>query len=222
MKLARMTGIGVAVALALGFAFLLGLDDPKGGPARQLLEVFNAPFAEREGAWNRAEREAAESRRTIGRLGRPLALTDQHGEPWTNENFRGRPVLLFFGYTRCGAPCEDALRGILGALDELGNEAPAIVPVFVTLDPAYDTPARLARYVATFDPRLVALTGPEDAIRRLASSYRIFYRRSEGANGARLDASAYIFLVDGNGAYRAHFRPDLGKDGLARALGGLF
>lgn len=220
MKLAKFTGIGAAIALALGFIFLLSFDEGREGPARRLLDAFNAPFAEREGAWNRAQREEAESFRAIGALGAPFTLTDQRGDAVSERDLRGRPVLLFFGYSRCGEPCERALGAIARALDELGPEGRAVTPVFVTLDPAYDTAARLEAYAAKFDPRLVALTGSEEAIGELADSYRVFFRRNEKAAvpGDLIDSSAYIFLLSAEGAYRGHFPPGAGGKALAAAL----
>ena len=213
-KLPRWAGLGAAVALALGFLVLLSFNANERGPESELVDLFNAPFKAREGAWNRARREAAESFATIGRLGAPFALIDQTGAPRGSEDFTGGPALLVFGATRSGAGVEEALRAMLGALDRLGD--PRATPVFVTLDPAEDSIERLGAYAATLDQRLVALTGPPSEIDVLASSYRIAAVRS--APSAPLDHSLYILVLDERGRYRAHLAPPFEPAEMARDI----
>ncbi len=198
----------------MGFLILLSFNANERGPESELIEAFNAPFEAREGAWNRARREAGESYATIGRLGAPFALIDQTGAPRRSGDFAGGPALILFGATRSGASVEEALRAMLGALDQLGD--PRATPLFVTLDPAEDSSERLGAYAANLDQRLVALTGPPSEIDALARSYRIAAVRS--APSAPVDHSLYILVLDERGRYRAHLAPPFEPARMARDI----
>lgn len=136
-------------------------------------------------------------------VGGPFALIDQDGRPRTDAYFRGKLVLLSFGYTGCPDVCPTDLMAIAQALDLLGEAGAAIQPVFVTLDPARDTPAVLAEFVPSFHPRLVGLTGSEAAIGRAADAFKVFYRRQEDA----IEHSAFVYLLDAQGRYLGFFPP---------------
>jgi protein SCO1/2 len=120
-------------------------------------------------------------------IGGPFALTDQAGHRVTERSFAGRYRIMYFGYTSCPVVCPTDLQTLGAAMRLLDKSDPArakrVVPIFVTLDPARDTPAVLAPYVAAFDPHMVGLTGSPQAIARVAREYRVFYQ-AEPADAA--------------------------------------
>jgi len=144
-------------------------------------------------------------------IGGPFALLDQDGNARSDAEFRGKLMLVFFGYTFCPDVCPLALSTMASAVDALGDKASEVVPLFVTVDPDRDTPARLKDYTAKFGPRIVALTGPADALAQAAKSYRVYYgipaekeKEKEGAAHV-MDHSAIIFLMGRDGKYLTHF-----------------
>jgi protein SCO1/2 len=105
-------------------------------------------------------------------IGADFVLTDQRGKIRSSDEFDGKLKLVWFGYTECPHTCSMALGSISAALDELGGDADAVAPLFVTVDPGYDTPARLATHLANFHPSFVGLTGTPEDIARLQAGYR--------------------------------------------------
>jgi len=108
-------------------------------------------------------------------IGGPFALVDQHGKKVTDRDFRGRYMLIFFGFTHCPDICPAELQVISASLDELGPKAEEVVPIFVTLDPERDTPEVMADYVKNFGSRFVGLTGSAEAIAEAAKAYRVAF-----------------------------------------------
>ncbi|WP_375455246.1 SCO family protein [uncultured Methylobacterium sp.] len=141
-------------------------------------------------------------------VGGPFALVDQAGRTRTEADFRGKLLIVYFGYTGCPDICPTDLTEIARALTLLGAEAEAVQPLFITLDPERDTVAHLAEYVPNFSSRLIGLTGDPAAIRRAAEAYRVFSERIVGADGdITIDHSAFIYLMDRSGAYLGFFPP---------------
>ena len=145
-------------------------------------------------------------------VGGPFALTDQFGRERSLGEFRGRVVLLYFGYAYCPDVCPTDLAAIGGTLRELGPRANEVQPVFVTLDPQRDTPDVLRQYVAAFHPRFVALRGSEAQTREVALKYKLFYQR---VDERFIDHSAFTFLLDRNGGYVGFFPPGTRSDRMA-------
>lgn len=147
--------------------------------------------------------------------GRVLALTGHDGKPRALEDFRGKAVVLFFGYTRCPDVCPTTLADMSVAMKALGKDADRVQVLFVTLDPARDTPDVLSKYVPAFDPRFLGLYGDEEATRRTAKEFKIFYEKVEGgAPGAyTVNHSAQSYVFDTKGRLRLFERHDrLGED----------
>lgn len=150
-------------------------------------------------------------------VGGPFMLNDQWGKPRALDDFRGKVVLLYFGYTYCPDVCPTDLFAIGAMLRSLGARGDAVQPLFVTLDPQRDTPAVLREYVAAFHPRFVALRGTEDETRRVALRYKVFYekvRRPESGTYF-IDHAAFTFLLDRNGNYIGLFPPGTKPDRMA-------
>lgn len=151
-------------------------------------------------------------------VGAPFTLTDQWGARRSLEEFQGKLVLLYFGYTYCPDVCPTDLAIIGEALRRMGSQADAVQPLFVTLDPARDTPEVLREYVAAFHPRFIALRGSEEATRRVALSYKVFYEQVKQGGTYLVDHMAFTFLLDRNGRYVAFFPPGTPADRMATML----
>src|ERR1700690_794093 len=126
-------------------------------------------------------------------IGRPLHLTDQFGHARTDADFRGQYLLVFFGYTTCPDVCPTTLQAITAALDKLGADAHKVTPLFITIDPARDTPETLKAYAANFTPRLVALSGTPEEIAAAAKVYRIYYKKVGDGADYSMDHTALIY-----------------------------
>jgi protein SCO1 len=143
-------------------------------------------------------------------IGGPFALVDQHGKKVTDQDFRGRYMLIFFGFTHCPDICPAELQVISASLDELGPKAEEVVPIFVTLDPERDTPEVMADYVKNFGSRFVGLTGSPEEIADAAKAYRVAFSKFENEdaddNGNySIDHSAIVYLMGRDGEYLTHF-----------------
>lgn len=142
-------------------------------------------------------------------IGGPFELTDHTGARRSDADFRGKLMLIYFGYTYCPDICPTDLEAMVSVLDLLGADGAAVQPLFITIDPERDTPGHLAEYVQLFHPRLIGLTGDVDEIRKVADAYKAFYAKAvqdDPANYA-MDHSAFIYLVDVNGRYVGFFPP---------------
>ena len=137
-------------------------------------------------------------------IGGPFDLIDHAGRRRTDADFRGKIVLIYFGYTHCPDVCPTELQALSLALDMLGTEGDAVQPIFITVDPERDTPSQLADYMMSFHPRLVALTGPHSAIRKVALAYKVYFARTSPAQNGdyAVDHTGFIYLVGKDGRYR--------------------
>ena len=153
-------------------------------------------------------------------VGGPFTLVNGAGETVTDASFRGRWMLVYFGYTFCPDVCPTDLQTISAAMDRLGPLAQRLVPVFITVDPERDTPAALAEYTKLFDERLVGLSGSKEQIAAAAKSYRVYYARtkSKDASDYLMDHSSFIYLVGPDGGFRALFRHGMAVQELADAV----
>jgi len=142
-------------------------------------------------------------------IGAPFMLTDQSGHRRGLADFRGRLVLLYFGFASCPDVCPTDLLAIANAIRSLGADGETLQPVFVTLDPERDTREVLGAYVASFHPRFVALSGTEEETRSVATSYKVAYEkvRLPGAGTYTIDHTAYVFLLDREGRFVTLFPP---------------
>jgi protein SCO1/2 len=155
-------------------------------------------------------------------IGGPFSLVGADGKPVTDRDFRGRYMLIFFGFTHCPDICPAELQVIAQALEQLGDKAKNVVPIFITLDPERDTPAAMANYVKSFGPNFVGLTGSPEAIAAAAKAYRVAYSKVENKESAgdySVDHSALVYLMDPEGRYVTHFSYGLSADQMAEKLG---
>jgi protein SCO1/2 len=147
----------------------------------------------------------------IGAIGGPFTLVDGTGKTVSDRDFRGRFMLVYFGYTFCPDVCPTTLNAVAGALDALGPKADRLQPLFITVDPGRDTPKVVHDYAAAFSPRIEGLTGTPEQIEKVATEYRVYYapQRSAGAgDNYTVDHSSIIYLMDQNGHFIVPIRAD--------------
>jgi protein SCO1 len=144
-------------------------------------------------------------------IGGPFALTDGNGKTVTDRDFRGKYLLVYFGYTFCPDVCPTTLNEVAEAMDRLGPKADRVQPLFISVDPQRDTPAVIKQYVGSFTPRLIGLTGTPDEIAKVAKEYRVYYavhRTGGGPNDYTVDHSSILYLMGPNGKFLAPIRAD--------------
>jgi protein SCO1/2 len=155
-------------------------------------------------------------------VGGPFSLVGADGKPVTDRDFRGRYMLIFFGFTHCPDICPAELQVIAQALEQLGDKAKNVVPIFITLDPERDTPEAMGNYLKSFGPNFVGLTGSPEAIAAAAKAYRVSYAKVEDKESAAnygVDHSALVYLMDPEGRYVTHFSYGLSAEQMAEKLG---
>jgi len=154
-----------------------------------------------------------------GPIGGPFALIDHTGILRTDEDFRGKLLLIYFGFSYCPDVCPTDLQQIGLAVDGLGARADAVQPLFITLDPERDTAAHPADYVPSFHPRLIGLTGSAEQIRRIALAYKVYYvKYPPDSSDYVIDHSAFIYLVDKTGKYIGFFPPGTTADRMIEII----
>ena len=144
-------------------------------------------------------------------LGGPFHLTDDTGRAVTDADYRGRWMLVFFGYSNCPDECPLTLQKMAGALNKLGPLADKVAPMFITVDPARDTPARLKTYLANFDPRIIGLTGSDTQIAEVAKAYRVYYApaKHEESGADLVSHSTFLYLMDPAGRFSSLLPSDV-------------
>lgn len=154
-------------------------------------------------------------------VGGPFSLVDHTGKKVTDQDFRGRYMLVYFGFTHCPDVCPSGLQVIAAALDKAGAKAEQITPLLITVDPERDTPEQLASYVPSFHPRLVGLTGTPEQVAPVLKAYRVYAKRVDdpkSSAGYTFDHTSLIYLMDRNGEYIAHFTHATPVDRIAERL----
>ena len=169
-----LRGVGIALV-----ALMLAACGPQ-GPKFQASDVTGASF------------------------GRDFALTDHTGKPRTLADFRGKAVVVFFGYTQCPDVCPTTLAALAETMKQLGPDADRVQVLFVTVDPERDTRELLAQYVPAFDRRFLGLFGDADATARVAKEFKIVYQKQPGTSPGNytIDHSAGTYVFDPQGRLR--------------------
>jgi protein SCO1/2 len=150
-----------------------------------------------------------------------FALTDHYGREVTDADYHGRFLLVYFGFTHCRVVCPRSLARLSEALSLLDKLADRIQPLYVTVDPARDTPAVMKAYLETQYPRFTGLTGTPEQVDAAKSTFRVFAQRAtdpDDPSGYAMPHSALSYLVDPDGRYVAHFSDTIDRDQLARRL----
>jgi protein SCO1 len=150
--------------------------------------------------------EQTPMRPAVAAIGGPFRLTDQDGRTVTDQDQKGRPFLVFFGFTHCPEICPTTLFEISEILRKLGPDADRTRALFITVDPERDTPKALKDYLSSFDAHMVGLTGDADAIAAVAKSYRVIYRKVPLDQGDyTMDHTAIVYLMDKQGRFVSPF-----------------
>jgi cytochrome oxidase Cu insertion factor (SCO1/SenC/PrrC family) len=154
-----------------------------------------------------------------GTVGGPFTLTDPTGKSRSDSEFRGKLMIVYFGYTYCPDVCPTDLMAITQALDALGPAAEGVQPVFITVDPERDT-KMLGEYVAAFHHSLVGLTGSPEQIRKVANAYKAFYVKvpDQRSGDYSIDHTGVIYLMGRNGEYLGFMPPQTNPDRLTEIL----
>ena len=140
--------------------------------------------------------------------GKSLELTDHTGRPRTLEDFRGKAVVVFFGFTHCPDVCPTTLAEVSQVMQALGPDAQRVQVLFVTVDPERDTKEVLAKYVTAFDPRFLGLYGDAAATQRAAKEFKVYYEKRKAGDSYSVDHSGQTYVIDPQGRLRLFERPE--------------
>jgi protein SCO1 len=156
-------------------------------------------------------------------IGGPFRLVDQEGRAVSDQDMKGKPFLVFFGFTHCPDVCPTTLFEVSEVLSKLGPDGDRVGALFVTVDPERDTPAKIKDYLASFDPHLRGLSGDAQAIAAMQKGYRVYSKKVALAEGGyTMDHSALVYLMDKEGRFVAPFnlkrRPEDSAADLRRYL----
>lgn len=155
-------------------------------------------------------------------IGGEFEMLDHDGKTVTAANFRGKHMLIYFGYTFCPDVCPTELQVMTGALEQLGEKAKNIQPVFVSVDPARDTPKIMKDYVSNFYPGMIGLTGSPEQVSKIAKLYRVYYSKAAEAGAAEdeyaMDHSSIMYLMGPDGSFVKHFSYGTDPKKLAKNL----
>ncbi len=184
-------------------------------------------YVARQAAREASERKAdtVASRKSIGGS---FSLIDHTGRRVTDADFRGKFLLVFFGYTYCPDVCPTAMANVSLVMEALGKDADQVQPLFISIDPERDNPAELADFVGQFEPRIIGLTGTPEEIAAVARKYRVYYRKvtaeelgdetSGDGQDYLMDHSAYLYLMGPDGGFLEVFTHTQDPAEIARAI----
>ncbi len=209
LRLIRWTAIGLIAIIAAGWGLVWAAQRDPAGHAARLVEAATALVVSRPGVQGAG-------------VGGPFSLTGTDGQMVTDATYRGRWMLVYFGYAYCPDICPTELQTISTVLDQLGPDAAKIAPLFITVDPQRDTPQALAQYVKLFDTRLIGLTGTPDQVAQAAQAYRVYAKKvtSKGLGGYLIDHTSFVYLMDPDGKLRTIFSPETSVMDMVSAIAG--
>ncbi|MGE0754487.1 MAG: SCO family protein [Alphaproteobacteria bacterium] len=175
-------------------------------------------------------------------VGGKFTLIDHTGAERTEQDYRGKIMLVFFGFTHCPDICPVTVSTFSSLMELLGDKADKVAPLFISVDPGRDTPAVMKDYLSNFDARIVGLTGTAEQVKSAADAYKVYYAQAQqpteqadgygaqesGDHSAHVghgagdnymvDHSGYVYLMDPQGNYVEHFRYDVSEQELADAI----
>jgi protein SCO1 len=157
-------------------------------------------------------------------IGGPFTLSTAEGATVTDQTYRGKWLLVYFGYTSCPDSCPTMLLDIATALKELGPDAAKVQPLFISVDPQHDTPQVMQQYTQSFDPQILGLVGTPQQIAAAAQEYGVYYvrhRTGPSINDYVIDHSTYLYVMDPEGKFVRAFHSDASGKRIAGVLRGL-
>lgn len=160
--------------------------------------------------------QPAATQAATAQIGGAFSLTNQDGVMVSDADFKGKVMVVFFGFTSCPDICPVTSASFAKILSILGENASQVAPIFISVDPARDTPAVLKKYLSNFDPRIIGLTGTDEQLKQAASAYKTYF--SANSESGNVDHSSFIFLMDKNGVYTKHFAYDAPAEEIANAV----
>lgn len=154
-------------------------------------------------------------------IGGTFSSTNHLGEYVTDETYRGKYLLVYFGFTSCPDVCPTDLTVISQAMKLLGDEGKDVQPLFISIDPERDTPVQLKTYLSNFHPSIVGLSGTVEQLKEAAFAYKVYYSKvkdESSAMGYSMDHSAYTYLMDKEGQYITHFMHAMKPEDMAAQI----
>lgn len=154
-------------------------------------------------------------------IGGPFTLVSGDGKTLTDKDFRGKYMLIYFGYTFCPDVCPTSLNTLADALERLGPKADRVQPLFITVDPKRDTQDVVKQYAAAFGTRIIGLTGSQEQVAAAAKAYRVFYREhrtGDGPNDYSMDHSSILYLMGPDGTFITPIRAEQPPEDIAATL----
>lgn len=153
-------------------------------------------------------------------IGGSFTLTDQNGKQVSDRQFRGKYMLVFFGFTSCPSICPVGMATITQVMEklEVDGDASKVQPIFISVDPETDTPAKVKEYLSNFHSSIIGLTGTPEQIKAVESAYKVYAAKSANKDmpgGYNVDHSGFIYLMDKNGEYLRHCSYDEKPEKLA-------
>jgi cytochrome oxidase Cu insertion factor (SCO1/SenC/PrrC family) len=170
-------------------------------------------------AWNAKWIEKTVS--GVALIGGPFDMVNQNGTRVTEKDFAGKPTLIFFGYTYCPDVCPTELQIISAALEQLGDQAKDVQPIFVSINPERDTAPVLKSYLESFGPRWTGLTGTPEQVRGITRAWHVFYEKRDNKASPQdylMDHSSFIFLMGPDGKFLKHFNYTTDVKAFGQAL----
>jgi protein SCO1/2 len=157
---------------------------------------------------------------TGANFGADFNLADHSGSVRTLEDFKGKAVVIFFGYTNCPDACPTTMANIASAMRKLGEDAKRVQVLFVTIDPEHDTPELLQQYVSTFDPAFLGLSGDVETTKKTAAEFKAFYQKQIATKPEHhsVDHSTGTYIYDTKGRLRLYMTNEKGADVFAHDL----
>jgi cytochrome oxidase Cu insertion factor (SCO1/SenC/PrrC family) len=213
---AKWSAVHLAVAILAGGALALWLVGIQAHTDKQRVQVLKQDAAQSIAIDGSATDSPIPPNNT--KLGGPFNLTSQDNKPVSDKDFAGKYLLVYFGYTSCPDMCPTGLQSMSRALDMLKSDADRVQPLFITVDPARDTPKKLKDYDSAFHPKIIGLTGSPDQIAAVAKEYQVYYQKGEGDQDYEVEHSSLIYLLDPNGNLVTTFSEEVDPKLIVAAL----
>ncbi len=166
-----------------------------------------------------SDTQISEPKEGVAQIGGDFKLTNQDGKQVSDKDFRGRVMMVFFGFTSCPDICPVTAATYAKVLEMLGEKAGEVAPIFISVDPQTDTPQVLKNYLGNIDPRIIGLTGTEEQTAQVASNYKVYFAKVKTQAGEdEMDHSGFVYIMDKNGTYVQHFPYDASAKDITAAL----
>jgi cytochrome oxidase Cu insertion factor (SCO1/SenC/PrrC family) len=212
-KRVELRALQIALAILLGIFLAVGVAVWQMGKDHERLQEMRQTAAQ-------VKPEQALLPPGGAKIGGPFTLVNQDGKTVTDRDYHGKYQLIYFGYTYCPDLCPTGLQSIAHALDQLGPAAKKVQPIFITIDPARDTPAKLKEYDASFHPAIVGLTGSPEQVAAAAKAFQVYYTKGEQVDEHDyvMDHSSLIYLMDQEGHFITTFDEEASPAVIVGAL----